>query len=52
MTKKDFELIAGVLADVHKKGNKICVVELLADALAETNPRFDRGRFLTACIPV
>jgi hypothetical protein len=24
---------------------------MMADALAETNPRFDRGRFIAACQP-
>ena len=27
------------------------IVDRFADALARTNPRFDRARFLTACTP-
>lgn len=63
MTKKDFQLIADALArqepvhnqlnpftnwlNKHLQWEKDC--EALADALATTNPRFDRERFLTAC---
>jgi len=46
MTKKDFELIARVFRE--------CIVatpEDMADVLQETNPRFDRVRFLKACEP-
>jgi uncharacterized protein (DUF362 family) len=54
MSKKDFVLIAGVLA-----ASRDCAavdpltLRLLAlnfaDALADTNVRFDRDRFLNAC---
>jgi hypothetical protein len=54
MTRKDYELIAGVFANFGK------MVELeetigadiarnLADALEGTNPRFNRELFLKAC---
>ena len=59
MTKKDFELIAAALKtarinyhyrevmDILKEHhNRICAE--IADALATTNPRFDRARFLAA----
>lgn len=58
MTKKDFELIAGVLRDteaitlkshwdaVWKDRDRLA--EAFADALATTNPRFDRERFIAA----
>ena len=63
MTRKDFELIAKVLKEardssmyhvpngsespfIHGINNAAYV---LANALATTNPRFDRARFLAAC---
>jgi hypothetical protein len=61
MTKKDFELIAAALwrskplAILNPKADAVrqSVYEMcarnLADALATTNPRFDRARFLQAC---
>jgi hypothetical protein len=57
VTKKDYELIAGVMerlsADFNNGGEDTVslslVAEELATALADTNPRFDRARFLTAC---
>lgn len=56
MTKKDYELIASVLSQarfVNKTASdtrvweRICL--LYASALATTNPRFDRDKFLQAC---
>jgi hypothetical protein len=55
MTRKDFELIARVVrehirsADDASEGN--CIALSFADALAGTNPNFDRARFLKACKP-
>lgn len=62
MTKKDFELIAGAVRQSRLVGLNIaestahrfseqraCTARRLADALATTNPRFDRARFLAAC---
>jgi len=52
MTKKDFELIAAALARCKPSALNTAwynVVYALADALATTNPRFDRARFLAAC---
>jgi len=60
MTKKDFEMIARVFRD---KGSgapgyvstaletRIVDAESMANALAQTNSRFDRVRFLKACEP-
>jgi len=60
MTKKDFELIASALlradeyigtdfaADRERDIYNRCCREL-ADALATTNPKFDRAKFLAAC---
>lgn len=63
MTRKDFELIAKAFrdarADMRNKepdesqadlqDGASYVAEELAAALAATNPRFDRERFLKAC---
>ena len=59
MTKKDFELIAATLKATrdsyapHWNPNlfRACNdhAKQMADALATTNPRFDRARFLAAC---
>lgn len=59
MTKRDYELIAGVLRDtevVAKKSawdsnwrNRDRLNVAMADALEGTNPRFNRERFLAAC---
>lgn len=55
MTKKDFELIAEVFAHHRKSyGNRTDSVTLelindLAEALEQANPRFNRTRFLEAC---
>lgn len=59
MTRKDFELIAGVIkalkqdqrdrgAFAHNPDLKE-VAEWFALTLQEENPRFDRDKFLTAC---
>jgi hypothetical protein len=58
MTKKDFILLAKVVSahldnGDHDQLDGIASVHVLAlslaDALATTNPAFDRSRFLTAC---
>lgn len=57
MTRKDFELIAGVISDLMADFNNCgsdavslsIVAEELADALARTNDRFNRETFLKAC---
>ncbi len=57
MTKKDYVVIAAVLdrirLDFDMDGDDTVslslVAEELATALADTKPRFDRARFLTAC---
>ena len=54
MTRKDYELIAGVFADF----SKVCelsetigadIARQLATAFVFDNPRFDYRRFLKAC---
>lgn len=57
MTRKDYELIARVMADLNADFNNggedtvslSIVAGQLADALEDTNPRFNRELFLTAC---
>jgi hypothetical protein len=60
MTSKDFELIAAALLAAKPDGKAAqkgyiswvqCVTNI-ADALATTNPRFDRARFLQAATGV
>lgn len=50
MTRKDYNLIANA---VHDSGlaevDRIEVGLSLAEALAQTNPRFDAARFVIAC---
>jgi len=54
MTRKDFELIAGTIANFPRIDyGARCVIEEIAEelagALATTNPAFNRAKFLTAC---
>lgn len=57
MTKKDFELIAAALLQAmpaddcapYRAIQWQCDCVGLCNALAQTNPRFDRARFLAAC---
>jgi len=58
MTRKDYELIAGVISSMYKDFDcspaedtvsLSAIADGLADALKNTNPRFDRDIFLTAC---
>ena len=51
MTKKDYELIADVLAVAywHSNDQKNHIAHDLADALQAENPRFNREIFLKAC---
>jgi hypothetical protein len=57
MTRKDYELIAGVFLDLSSDfcngGEDTISLSLVASelskALATENPRFDRARFIKAC---
>jgi len=49
MTRRDFELIAGILAK-HKASEEM--VQAFSAELAGTNPRFDRQRFMDASLPL
>ena len=57
MTRKDYQLIASTLADafgyaawcLDDEVDCYRLASHFADALATTNPNFDRQRFLDAC---
>ncbi len=54
MTRKDYELIAAAIAGMPTHAPALRTTQdsaarTLADALARTNPRFNRARFLEAC---
>ena len=56
MTRKDYVLIAAAIAseaDWRPLDDGLLVIKAVAVAiaykLADDNPRFDRGRFMTAC---
>jgi len=55
MTKKDFQLIADVLKASSTSPMNRCVIKELAatfaSELAKTNPRFNKARFVSACLP-
>ncbi len=46
MTRKDYEMIASALRASDAPEN---VCRVVASTLAEENPRFDSGRFMSAC---
>ena len=51
---RHFAAIATIIRDLHAQGTMSlsdagCVADHFADALAKTNPRFDRARFMAAC---
>lgn len=49
MTKKDFELIARVLFESDLVEDELdALARRFADALAQTNPLFNRARFIAA----
>lgn len=50
MTRKDFELIASTIRG-FEPFVRLHIADEFATALASTNPRFDRARFLAACVP-
>jgi hypothetical protein len=56
MTKKDFQLIADVLNAHHKQPGPVpeftvqAIAVSLASELAKTNERFNKERFVKACL--
>jgi hypothetical protein len=56
MSRKDFRLIAETINSLRSRQDGSCevvsfceVVKNFADALRQTNPRFDTQRFIAAC---
>ena len=52
MTRKDFQLVAGVLLGAKGYMPELAWQRLVintAQELAQTNPRFDHARFASAC---
>lgn len=53
MTRKDFKLIASVLKKEREEwlysGDANIIASDFAEALATTNPNFDKSKFLEAC---
>jgi hypothetical protein len=52
MTRKDFQLVAGVLANAKSYMPALQwerLVIITAEELAQTNPRFDYAKFAEAC---
>lgn len=53
MTRRDYEQIARVICGLDIGEVTRCrVAQRFADELEVTDPRFDRTRFLTACVPM
>ena len=53
MTRKDFQLIADVVASTFATTNptaRLCLALDFANALKETNPRFNVELFVKACL--
>jgi hypothetical protein len=49
MTQKYLELVAKVIRELNVKGpTRVMIAKAFADAIAPTNERFDRLRFLVA----
>ena len=46
---RHFAFIAQTIRDMPERVNRIPVARAFADKLAQTNPHFDRSRFLAAC---
>jgi hypothetical protein len=49
MGHRHFATIADILRDIPDAGYRADMADHFADALAATNPRFDRERFIKAC---
>jgi hypothetical protein len=52
MTRKDYEFIAGIIASLSPVVSDAMIryiARAFADCLQDTNPRFDKTRFVVAC---
>lgn len=52
MTRKDFELIARTVRNLHgiSEDTRRNIAWQFANDLSETNPQFDKARFVAACL--
>ena len=56
MTRKDFQFIADVIAGMPRhstslRAQRVSCARSFADKLGQRNPRFNRTKFMQACIP-
>jgi len=51
MTRRDFNLIAGVICQLPPLISRDALARAFAAELPATNPNFNRGRFIDACEP-
>jgi len=51
MTRRDFNLIAGVIRQLPSPVSRDALARAFAVALPATNPNFNWDRFLSACEP-
>jgi len=51
MTRRDFNLIAGVIRQLPPQVSRGTLARAFAAELPTTNPNFNRDRFLDACEP-
>jgi len=51
MTRRDFNLIAGVIRQLPAQVSRDALARAFAAELPATNPNFNLGRFLDACEP-
>jgi enamine deaminase RidA (YjgF/YER057c/UK114 family) len=49
MQHRHFAVIAGIIANIPDKEIRFAVTQQFVAALANTNSRFDRARFMRAC---
>jgi hypothetical protein len=47
---RHYAVIAGIIRDGFGGDTRALVANVFATHLAKTNPRFDRARFITACL--
>ena len=50
MTKSDYEIVAKVIAKFNRGPYWLTWVNAFCEAFREDNPRFDRDRFMDACL--
>ncbi len=50
MTRQHFQFIANVIREKLSHNDQHLIASAFADRLGNTNPRFDRDKFMTACM--